>query len=664
MKRLFTVLLALLAFSLQLFAVKAWPYPVTVTQPDGTTLVIRIHGDENRSWKTTLDGRPVFQDAQGYWRLTDSLPPRGSARLKALEPEGGAISMFLATKAPVNIRTIVIPVQFRDRKFTVPMPRASIYNLFNQQYYSENGATGSVLDWFRDNLGANAGFSFDVCDVVTLPNDLAWYGANDGGVTDRNLKQLVVQACQAADAAVRKHADEFGSRNVRSPYESIRVDKSGIQNKLNAVRGTLAELNTEDYTIRGQQREYADFAEKFHSALAKSIGGALENAIAKHHSTVRINGPGAMHSNESGKLVDFIEERIFNRVQGKFRPAVFLEKAKDAQTTTLPDGTSIRFLDCSALDVDDFVKLAQSYVASVIMSLSSDWQKLNKKMKNGPAPDPVEYMTTREKEREFQLIRNDALARISRLTVDAIRAATVTFGGRYAAACLAAFLNATNGDSPLGVLKPDEAADLVENALSNGVREFYYPPSSNCIKRLKDAAVSAAGGAKMVGSKYRALFGMVAVAYATAPVYARLVAPFEAEEKAMLRREAEYENNPEMQSRIRSIAKAWESNANCARDLAEEYESMISSGRFRDIADFPKIDIKKYKKSNDASRIAAKILRREARLSRIARRLAGIGLEKRIDFLTKGKAAPDGSAKVNPNPIPYAPFVAVRRKRK
>lgn len=469
---------------------------------------------------------------------------------------------------------------------------------------------------------------------------------------------------QAADAAVRKHADEFGSRNVRSPYESIRVDKSGIQNKLNAVRGTLAELNTEDYTIRGQQREYADFAEKFHSALAKSIGGALENAIAKHHSTVRINGPGAMHSNESGKLVDFIEERIFNRVQGKFRPAVFLEKAKDAQTTILPDGTSIRFLDCSALDVDDFVKLAQSYVASVIMSLSSDWQKLNKKMKNGPAPDPVEYMTTREKEREFQLIRNDALARISRLTVDAIRAATATFGGRYAAACLAAFLNATNGDSPLGVLKPDEAADLVENALSNGVREFYYPPSSNCIKRLKDAAVSAAGGAKMVGSKYRALFGMVAVAYATAPVYARLVAPFEAEEKAMLRREAEYENNSEMQSRIRSIAKAWESNANCARDLAEEYESMISSGRFRDIADFPKIDIKKYKKSNDASRIAAKILRREARLSRIARRLAGIGMEKRIDFLTKGKAAPDGSAKVNPNPMPYAPFVAARRKRK
>ncbi len=201
MKRLFLALLALLAFSLQLFAVKAWPYPVTVTQPDGSTLVIRIHGDENRSWKTTLDGRPVFQDADGFWRVTDSIPPAPSTRAKALYPEGGVISMFLATKAPVSIRTIVIPVQFRDQKFTVPSPRASIYNLFNQQYYSENGATGSVLDWFRDNLGTSAGFSFDVCDVVTLPNDLAWYGANKEGITDSNLKQMVVHACQAADAA-------------------------------------------------------------------------------------------------------------------------------------------------------------------------------------------------------------------------------------------------------------------------------------------------------------------------------------------------------------------------------------------------------------------------------------------------------------------------------
>ncbi len=200
MRRIVTLVFALLAFSLQLSAVKARPYPVTVTQPDGTTLTIRIHGDENRSWKTTLDGRPVYQAPDGFWRHTDSLPPQ-AGRFKTLEPEGGAVAMFFGTKSPLSVRTLVIPVEFHDRKFTVPSPRASIYNLFNQQYYSEYGATGSVLDWFRDNLGSAGNFSFEVCDVVSLPYDIAWYGANSEGVTDRNIKQMVVHACQAADAA-------------------------------------------------------------------------------------------------------------------------------------------------------------------------------------------------------------------------------------------------------------------------------------------------------------------------------------------------------------------------------------------------------------------------------------------------------------------------------
>ena len=200
-RKFFIVLIALLAFSLQLHAVKAWPYPVKVTQPDGRELTILIHGDENRSWKTTLAGRPVYQDAQGWWHETDSLPPATPLLKKQLNPEGGALALFLSTKASVNVRTIVIPVQFQDRKFTIPSPRSTIYNLFNQQYYSDNGATGSVLDWFRDNLGSSSSFSFDVCDVVTLPNSQAWYGANADGVTDKNIKQLVAHACVAADAA-------------------------------------------------------------------------------------------------------------------------------------------------------------------------------------------------------------------------------------------------------------------------------------------------------------------------------------------------------------------------------------------------------------------------------------------------------------------------------
>ena len=198
-RRILVVLVALLAFSPQLGAVRAWPYPVTVVQPDGSTLTIRIQGDENWSYKTTLAGRPVYQDARGFWRETDSVATRPAAR-KQLLPEGGTLSAFFSTKASVSVRTLVIPVQFSDRTFSVPNPRSAIYNLFNQQNYSDNGATGSVLDYFRDNLDDRGQLSFDVCDVVTLPYDMRHYGENAGGVTDRNLRQLVQHACIAADA--------------------------------------------------------------------------------------------------------------------------------------------------------------------------------------------------------------------------------------------------------------------------------------------------------------------------------------------------------------------------------------------------------------------------------------------------------------------------------
>lgn len=203
MKRILAITLAALALfaaAPALKAVKAYPYPVTVTQPDGSRLTIRIFGDENHSWKTTLDGKPVYQAGDGWWKTTDSLPTR-PLLMKELNPVGGAIAPYLATKASVHVRTLVIPVQFSDLRFTVPTPRSAIYNLFNQQNYAENGATGSVLDWFRDNLGQYGNFSFEVCDVVTVPGTLASYGANIGGVTDKNVRQLVEDACYAADAA-------------------------------------------------------------------------------------------------------------------------------------------------------------------------------------------------------------------------------------------------------------------------------------------------------------------------------------------------------------------------------------------------------------------------------------------------------------------------------
>ena len=40
---------------------------VTVTQPDGTTITIQLHGDEWNNFTTTTDGYTVKQNARGYY---------------------------------------------------------------------------------------------------------------------------------------------------------------------------------------------------------------------------------------------------------------------------------------------------------------------------------------------------------------------------------------------------------------------------------------------------------------------------------------------------------------------------------------------------------------------------------------------------------------------
>lgn len=221
------VLLLSLA-AMPLWGVKGVSAPVDALQPDGTTVKICIHGDEVFSWKTTPDGWIVAQGADGYYYFADfdagylrvsgvradsaavgiskSLPPQ----LRQIIASDGGRSLSKTVGISENtrsssteIKTLVIPVQFQDIRFTTPTPRNRIYNLFNQVNYSYEGATGSVRDYFRDNLGSLCNFTFDVCEPVTLEHIAAFYGENISGSTDVNIRQFVIQACMAAhDAGV------------------------------------------------------------------------------------------------------------------------------------------------------------------------------------------------------------------------------------------------------------------------------------------------------------------------------------------------------------------------------------------------------------------------------------------------------------------------------
>ena len=228
------VLLLLVSYSVS--AVPAYPYPVKVTQPDGTTLTVILKGDEFHRYHTTEDGYLITKDNSGvfnYARMESSgrlistgVKAADAARRTTAEREliaglshatiPAAVNKQMRSKravpaavkaAPARFpgqgspRSLVILVKFKDLDFVTPNPQAAFTDLLNQQGYSANGGTGSARDYFRDNSMGTFTPQFDVVGPFDLPNNYKYYGENDADGDDKNAVQMIVDACAKADSA-------------------------------------------------------------------------------------------------------------------------------------------------------------------------------------------------------------------------------------------------------------------------------------------------------------------------------------------------------------------------------------------------------------------------------------------------------------------------------
>lgn len=208
-------------------------------QPDGTTFNVKVKGDEWLCIRTTSDGCAIVRDADGWWYYgiyensgtirntgykVGEKPPscilaesrtipykvlsakNAPLRLAVRQKQASAREAMRMANSPstrssaqtTQKRGIAILAEFQDIKFT--FTKDDFHNLLNQKGY--NG-TGSAKDYFEDQLGENWEFSFDVSDIVTLPNNLKYYGENDPD-TDRDKKpaEMVRDACRKADDSI------------------------------------------------------------------------------------------------------------------------------------------------------------------------------------------------------------------------------------------------------------------------------------------------------------------------------------------------------------------------------------------------------------------------------------------------------------------------------
>ena len=196
MKRILFCLCAI-AFSVSLWAVTATPYPFTVTQPDGTTITVRLHGDEYHSYYTTEDGTPLRRLDNGFF-VEDYTVKENFASTAAQRRAASIRPREEATKFPLtgSPKSLVLLVGFQDLPFEQSLE--DFNNLLNQSGYDYNGATGSCRDYFIAASDSVFQPQFDVYGPFTVDGNMADYGAENGNSHDTDPYSMVIDACATA----------------------------------------------------------------------------------------------------------------------------------------------------------------------------------------------------------------------------------------------------------------------------------------------------------------------------------------------------------------------------------------------------------------------------------------------------------------------------------
>ena len=200
MKKILATLALLLGAFHILSAVPAYPGKIRVTQPDGSVITIRIHGDEWFHYVTDESGQVVARGTDGFYRPAQMPSAAGRAEALRMREEAGRMRAQAASAAKAGSMSMgthripVILVEFQDVPFVISDPRAAFDALLNQEGYSANGGTGSVRDFYVENSHGQYDPVFDVFGPYTLSKNSADYVNNAGGA--------LVEACQAMNADI------------------------------------------------------------------------------------------------------------------------------------------------------------------------------------------------------------------------------------------------------------------------------------------------------------------------------------------------------------------------------------------------------------------------------------------------------------------------------
>jgi len=210
----------------------AYPGPIETTQPDGTTVNIRIFGDEWYHFYENADGYAVVQDSDNWWTYADldhegrfiptihTLGDENSDAINFRNTKGKHLREYAEEKVnrrelfyqrtmpniiesvmenrgderTVSINVPVVLIQYPD--FFASQSVSSFSNMMNQINY--NG-TGSFQDYYFEVSNSNLYITATVVGWYTAPQNRVNYRIGNGTTAEWNMAKILARS--AVDAA-------------------------------------------------------------------------------------------------------------------------------------------------------------------------------------------------------------------------------------------------------------------------------------------------------------------------------------------------------------------------------------------------------------------------------------------------------------------------------
>ena len=319
--RRYTLLLVMLLVAVVAYAVPAHRMQKKVKQSDGTELTVVLAGDEALHFYTTLDGKPLVKEVNGdysyamfssegkfvstqclahdknvrtvvenafiesidYEMMSASLSKAVNARSAKFKAAAQKAGSQIAPEGDVNVAVVL--VQFKDTKFTYT--KEDFNNILNtKDYVYENpiaNSIGSARDYFMAQSDGKFRPNFIVTDIVTLDNNMSYYGGNDSSGEDKKPTYAIKEGIKKADAAGFDFSkcDNNGDGEVEFVYciyagysESYGADANTIwphQWQLSAQAGTITVdgVKCDTYACSGE----LIYNESYESRIGKTLAG-------------------------------------------------------------------------------------------------------------------------------------------------------------------------------------------------------------------------------------------------------------------------------------------------------------------------------------------------------------------------------------------------------